>query len=473
MKKFLLTATAIAALSAISTSALAVDLNTGAGLVTFASELIVDNTTVLQGPGAPDPSLDVTHLIVPGVAASANKWFKYTLTNGTFGTAVVGTDLVIAGLTSPPDIVKVLGGNVGDNYVIFQVSPPGNTPVAQNATATLNLGSGAGEVKVGLKASPILLTYEMHETLCSAQGTCVLELNDSKTNTFAAFASGYTFAVTPNMTTAEVATEYKTFVDGITTLRAEIGKFTHKATPNVFTPLGAQVLITDLLAVPTRLFVKTEADWSSLGAFGGGVYISGVANDCASAASPGQNQTAVSPFTIDIGLSTNEFTDRTICYQASGTAPIQAQKFEVSMVTGEKPGVPPLDVPYTFAGEFKRNGTFLKHAFARRTIASQGFSHEIHLANNTTTDANFYVLCYREGQPLMNGITNGVVPANKGAVYNIGSGTKGLGCNTDSLRAIELIFDRPNGSVWGAVVRMNASGDYSYDTMIGSQLGSK
>jgi hypothetical protein len=112
----------------------------------------------------------------------------------------------------------------------------------------------------------------------------------------------------------------------------------------------------------------------------------------------------------------------------------------------------------------------LKHAFARRSINSQGLSHQVNLANNTAVNASFSTICYRSGFAPMAG-NPGTVPAGRGAVYSIGN--PGLGCNVNDLVAIELIFDVPNGSVWGAVTRTTPTGDTSFDTMIGSQLGSR
>jgi opacity protein-like surface antigen len=111
MKKFLLAATTVAALSAMSTSALAVvNLDTGVGLTTYASELITNGTTSLNGA-----VLDVTHVLGFGVSDTQTRYVRYDLTNGVFASSVVPADLGIPGA-----VTVAQGGGAGQNFVIFQ-----------------------------------------------------------------------------------------------------------------------------------------------------------------------------------------------------------------------------------------------------------------------------------------------------------------------------------------------------------------
>jgi hypothetical protein len=325
MKKFLLTATAIAALSAMSTAALAVDLDTGLGGPTYAIELVVGGTTTVTGA-----ALDVTHLVGPGINASALRYFRYELTNAKYTAQVADTDLVIPGVPAP-QIIRVQGGLVGDNYVIFQVTSPATPPgVPAGTTVNYNLGTGTGQVAPDSTGSPIGLTYEMHEELFSAQGNDT-KLLYSKSNSVGSFIVGHEFLVTnQNTTTADVASLYNLFLDGIgappPTALARIGNFTSGVAAGAVRPDGTPVTQpNDLYRGGTKLVVMTDSDWSSLATNdGSSVYLSTAPNACVPSAVVGSNQTAN---TIDLVINAGAFTDRAICYQARGTAPIAVQNF--------------------------------------------------------------------------------------------------------------------------------------------------
>jgi hypothetical protein len=450
MKKFLLAATTVAALTAMSTSALAVvNLDTGVGLTTYASELITNGTTSLNGA-----VLDVAHVLGFGVSNTQTRYVRYTLTNGVFNTAVVPADLGVNGT-----VAVVQGGAIGQNFVIFQFTA--GADLGENEPVAFGLGTGIG-VRITNKASGVSLNYQLYEDAPSAAAGGAGGLLYTKSNTVAGIASGLTFTTVTNTTTAEVADEYKSFNNGITGTLAKIGNLTHQATAGVVRPAdGLQVVITDVVAAGTKVVITTDSNWNPVTAVGN-VYLSTDAN-CGGVAIAATARTAT---TTDIVVDTAESNGLGICYQANGTTPIEAQSFTIFGDIVPAAGTDTSDRGPLALGDFDRNGTVLKAAFAESATAGTGYSSAAHMTNLGASAAPFTVRCLTNvgsvaGNP-------GSIPANTAVRYGVNST---LGCPADgTLRGIELTFAVPEGRVIGSVVRQNVTtGQASFDNMIGSQ----
>lgn len=450
MKKFLLAATTVAALSAMSTAALAnVNLDTGAGLTTYASELITNGTTALNGV-----VLDVDHKLGFGVSDTQTRYVRYTLTNGVFNTAVDAGDLVVPGA-----VAVVQGGAAGQNFVIFQFTAAGNLPEA--APVTFLLGGSVG-VKITNKSSGVSLGYQLYETAADAAAGGAAGLLYSKTNTVAGIASGLTFTTTTNTTTAEVADEYKEFANGIAPTLAKIGNLTHQATAGVVRPAdGLQVVITDLVAAGTKVVIATDSNWNPVTNIAD-VYLSNDAN-CGGVAIAATARTAT---TTDIIVDTAESNGLGICYQANGTTPIEVQSFTITGDVVPAAGTDTSDRGPITLGNFIRNGTVLKAAFAEAAAAGTGFSSAVHMTNLGSSAAPYTVRCLTNAGSVAG--TAGSIPGNTAVRQGV---TSGLGCPADgTLRGIELTFAVPEFRVIGSVVRQNTTtGLAGFDNMIGSK----
>jgi hypothetical protein len=450
MKKFLLAATTVAALSAMSTAALAnVNLDTGVGLTTYASELITNGTTALNGA-----VLDVDHVLGFGVSNTQTRYVRYTLTNGVFATAVDAGDLTVNGT-----VAVVQGGAAGQNFVIFQFTAGGDLPEAD--PVSFALGSGVG-VTITNKAAGVSLKFDLYETAADAAAGGTAGRLHTRTNTVAGIASGLTFTTVVNTTTAEVADEYKSFVDGINPTLAKIGNLTHKAAVGVVRPAdGAQVVITDLVAAGTKVIVTTDSNWNPVTNIAD-VYLSSDA-DCGGVAIAATARTAN---TTEIIVDVAESDGLGICYQANGTTPIEVQAFTITGDVVPAAGTDTSDRGPIALGDFKRNGTILKAAFAEAATAGTGYSSAAHMTNLGASAAPFAVRCLTNAGAVAG--TPGSIPANTAVRYGV---TSTLGCPADgTLRGIELTFAVPEGRVIGSVVRQNTTtGQASFDNMIGSK----
>jgi hypothetical protein len=476
MKKFLLTATAIAALSAMSTSALAVNLDacspTGLNTPTFATELVYNasssSSAVLNAAGG---QLTVSHTLGVGIAAGELRWFRYDLTNGQFGAAVVPGDFTDPGLST---LTILQGGQIGDTFVIIARGPAAvNLTAAQSVSLNLN-----GKVKVTNKANPIGVKVAIYDDASGAvsQQAANRFTASMKGCDLARFASGLDITATPNTTTAQVATEYKTFVDGVGPTLARIGDIKYDTAAGVLNPLsgfGGQVVLPDLVTSASKHVITTTANW--LSAPGAGAVFLSNSSTCAPSALAGTAGTTTSPCTVDLPVGDTPYPAASVCYQANGTVPIEAQSFTINFVAVKQAAanaVPSMNRGPLPLGEFKRNGTILKHSFAGVPAGgpSAGFSHTVVLTNTSSSAAPFTVRCLK---PV--GFDVGVpdtLAAGTARRYGLSvmcAATAAAG----QLRGIELTFAVPNGRVFGAMVRENTTtGESSFDTMIGSQIGS-
>jgi hypothetical protein len=300
----------------------------------------------------------------------------------------------------------------------------------------------------------------------------------------AAFADGLKWSVVKNTTTADVDAvpdPYKQFLDGagptpLTT--AKLGVITHMTDPLLLDPVtNSPVALTTLLGPNTSLVVKTSANWASLAGAApnpGSVYLA-ADNNCALPkiiAGTTQNATEIG---IVIGANA---VNQAVCYDASGTTPIDVQDFDVKLVADElsPPVIGSLDRPYEDLGNFIRNGTILRHAFVQfgsvgNTTPATQPEHHVTLSNRGSRDSKFKINCLNAAGTTSPAYTL-TIGAGKSWTWPVKSGA-GLGCTRTDLRGIELIFDVPNGNIIGSVLRRDSLGNIDYDTMIGSQIGSK
>lgn len=462
MKKFLLSAMTAAALAALSTSASAVvDLNAGTGSVPYANELVVPNTTQVTG-------VTITSKLGFGVSNGQTRFVRYDFTNAKFVAALAPTALAL----TPAALNTVIsqGGGAGGTYVIFQIT----ADAAGNAQSDV-VDFDPGQLTITDKSGSATVKYALYESAAAAADGGVAGRLATASGAIATFPSGLTFAAVTNSTTAEVSTLYKQFNNGVTATIAKIGSVTYAPNQAVYDPAtGAPLLATDMglfTAAGTKLVLK-GADLSAAKPAPDGLYLAAVGNSCSPASGiPGTGVTATSAdFVIDanpVGTSPNPPPNSTqdVCFAATGSTAIAAQDFTIAASVVAKAGTTTTNQAAIPLGNFKRNGTILKAAFADTTSAS-GVTMAVHMTNTSGNDANYTVRCLLPASSVAG--KSGTVPANSARRESMGNG---LGCPADgTLRGIELTFAVPEGAIIGAVVRQNVTtGAASFDSMVGSK----
>jgi hypothetical protein len=167
--------------------------------------------------------------------------------------------------------------------------------------------------------------------------------------------------------------------------------------------------------------------------------------------------------TGDMSFATAVYASADDC---DGTTPIEAQSFTIFGDMVPAAGTDTSDRGPLALGDFDRNGTVLKAAFAESATAGTGYSSAAHMTNLGASAAPFTVRCLTNVGSVAG--TPGSIPANTAVRYGVNST---LGCPADgTLRGIELTFAVPEGRVIGSVVRQNVTtGQASFDNMIGSK----
>ena len=454
MKKFMLKASAAAIAIATAPASMAVvTLDDGVNdTVTYAQELFLLNTTAITGTQA-----DVQSDLGFGVSTGQTRYLRYDLSNGVFDTAAAPADLTIGGAGAAVTVAS--GGNVGDDFIIFQITASGD--LADDVTAEFTLGSGPGIDGLDRNQN-VTVTYELYEDAPSAANQLASGLLATASEAIASFGPGVALSVTTNRTTTASVTD----VDGpyfgfdsttggsdATGDNAAIGRVDFDVTTAV-KPDGTATAMTDFVAAGTKLVVRA----TDLSAF----------NNTFADATPGapfcnnadvadSNLTATS---VDIVTDTNAV-DHDFCVTTSGTSAIAEQDMTVEASVVPAANTDTASIGAIPLGSIDRDGTVLKAPYVAGIAAQATF---INLANMGTLDAPFSTRCLTaSGAPTAG--TGGTVPAGNTLRQDYGS----LGC-APGTRSVELTFAVPTGNVIGSVVRMNRNtGDSAMDGMVGNQ----
>lgn len=445
MKKSLLATTAALIAASYVGSATAAEFDaTPPTFDIFASERIIS--------GALLTGTSIGHNLGFGVSNTQDRYLRYTLINGTFATKVASGDL-----TTNATAAVVQGGNIGDTFVIIQITAGADLPPEEPVSLAIQ------GLTVTNKNNSVLGNVRLYDGPANAQAGGQAGLLYARNGVIVAIQSGLAFTTTQFRTTASVATEYKEFIptaafaptDGFVDAdTALIGKLTHKAAVGVWNESAAQVLMTELVGAGTSLTVT--GDLSQVAS----LYLGGA--DCAAAGLPFVINATKTAATLVV--DTTEYTDEAICADATGD-PIRAETYTVSADIVPAAGADTADRGPLVLGQIVRDGTVLKHAFAETAAAGTGYSAAVHLTNLGPTPAGYTVRCVLNsgsaaGRP-------GIVLANTAVRQSLSGG---MGCDQPNLRGIEVTFAVPEGRVIGAIVRQNTTtGTASFDTMIGSK----
>lgn len=434
----------------------------------YANELVVNNSTTIAG-------LAVVNDLGFGVSGDQTRFIRYDMTNAKFNAAVPCPNVLGCAVQLAPVVANAVvsqGGGINDTFVIFQITaaPAGNQ---QTDDVTFTLPT----VKVSDKSGSAILRYRLYESAADAAAGTTAGLLKEFSGAVANFPTGVIFATTPNTTTADVTTLYKNFktggaTPGVTATLAKIGTVTYQVDTSVNDPADGLALaaadIVQFIAAGSKF--KLEGGDLTAASAVGALFLAANTGTCSvpGVSTPATAKTAT---TAEFVFGATESLARELCFTANGATPIATQTFTVAadLVAGTTvPGGVPADTrdqAAKTAGEFNRDGTVLKAAFAEGSGVS-GVASAVSLTNTSGNPANFTTSCLT-GTGTVAG-NPGTVPAMSGLRFGITSAA-GLGCPT-AVRGIEMTFSVPVGSVIGSVVRQNTTtGQAAFDGMVGNQ----
>lgn len=464
MKKNLLTLAVAAAIGTLASPAFAViDISaapTAAKL--YAKELIIAPGTTTP---ITDDFLDITVPLGFGVSNTQTRYVRFDLINGNWNNNPTNP----VDLTIPADpLANITLSAVTATYVIYQVTAGTNIAPTDLVAFALGTGVVADGVDVIDKTQSVSLKYSLYETGPAALAGDTGGRLSTQTGVIARIGTGIAFTTAQPLDpkTAEVSDLYKSFIvaDGQNAAETlvEIGRVDVGAVPGVSDPSGAAVALSQLVDPGTKLVLTTSKTYASTTA--GGLYLA--FGGCTNA--PVYLATGLTANTVNFVIDENTLPNANVCYQATGTTPIEVQDFTIALDVSPDAGPPVADTtdfPGIAVGSFDRNGTVLRAPFAQTNSSTFNW---VQLTNVSGIAAPFTVTCFNETGTPVAGVTGQSVPANTSATWNMFNLCP---TNAASTRAVEIILAVPRGSVMGSVVRQNKTeGTSGFDGMIGNSI---
>lgn len=450
MKKYVLKATALAIGALVgnaAVAAVAAGVNFDAASPTvlkYAKELSYNSTTPLVNVAG----INVTTKLGFGVSNAQTRYIRIDYANATLNVAhaaVGGTDIEINNHAAADTYAVVQGGQVGDNYVIYQV-----TAAADHAASDI-VDVKTPALRVTSTANNVQVTYSLHETAVSAvAGSSGSAKLYSKSQDIVAFATGLVFTVdTTPTTTASVEASFLKFKSGggyINDTTAKLGSISLGVDPAVNEQDGTAVDIGDLLAATGTKVVLTGDTGIPAGANDtakkNSVFISGDA-DCGSVslASTTVPTATGATFTTD----QNVYATKGICYVVNGTSPISASTYSVRLDVAAAAGATTANIGDKAIGSIVRDGTELQAPFAtiypntgNRAVLTSQHSSDATVTASVITENN--VTCAA-------GTTSYTLKAGKQLFINSSEVCPSL--NTGTRFAMKFIIAAPNNKISG------------------------
>lgn len=436
ISKFTLKASVVAMAAVFSASAFAaIDMVPATDdSLTYASELVAATTT-LSGAG-----IDLAHTLGFGVSNTQTRYVRYDLTNGTFDSAVVAADLVVGAST----VAVAQGGQIGDDYVILQITA--GSDYAASQAVTFALGTGVG-VDVASTASAVSITYSLYETAADAVAAGTTGRLATGSDNIALFASAVDFRITTNISTASVEELFKEFTTtSPAALEAKIGTITKlDAMADVLTPAGLQVVWADLVAAGTKLVVA--------GNFGaaGSITIDN-ADNCATTTLTGALNTGKT--SADVVIDATPLAAKNVCYTVTGLTAVPEQTVTVALDVVAEAGATTADVAAQTLGTIEHDGTTLQSPWFS---TADGYISRFVMTNTGTTAADYSATVITEdGNVCTTGAAaSGTIPAGKQLVVAASDVCTAFSGSTRA--AVEFTIAAPNNNIQGVYNIVNAT----------------
>ena len=469
--KVTLLSLAVAALFATAAQA-ALNLDTGATPATYAKEI----TGTLSVPNT-GSVFDVTAKMGFGVVATQDRFFRFDLTGGTFGATI--TAAMLAAIPGPfGPVTPVNGGQVGDNYVIFQVNGG-----ALGQLATDSFYFAIPSLKFATTAASVNIQYRMFQDLASASGgvSGVPIINDGRllVNKSGALVN---FVSAINTTFQGARTEYIAattnftfFCDGGAGLPGTAGcaattdalaiagtVATYGLTAGVIldatsTPL---VNINQVLAAGTATKLTTSAGAFQLTAGAGAGYTANTANCLAMGT--GGVITPVTGAAITYATSNVALTAPTsLCYKVDGTSSIVDQDISGSFQYVYQVGYAgPASSTPGLVGLFRRDGVELQSPWFTTT---NGYISRFFLTNTGSINISCNVLTWNGAGAVTP--TTPVVTVNAGTQLKVDA-VSVLPAAPSGPYATRFVCAAPSATMQGNYVLTSPSGSVTIGGMI-------
>jgi len=428
-----------------------------------------------------------------GLSANQQKYVRFDLSSGTWGTALTGANMQdgttaanIAGIT------LASGGAATDNYVIYQIT------AANTAT-----GTPLGDVLFFAPptflptstAASVNVTYTLHDTAVSALAgpTSTIARLVTTTGPFVNFASGNKFAFGSPQTEFVAATSsFKNFCGNGTqpgtagcAAGSDVDAIVATVTSYTFDGTVADATGTALAALTTingatSKFTITGSDWSSAVS----AYVDNT-NGCNSGATLASASTATTVATgltatsAAITLGTTALAPPVggyaVCFKANGTSPIAAQSFTGTFnPVAASTTYAPLASSSVATGTFQRDGVELQAPWFTLGGTGSAYISRFFLTNTGSTDSLCTVTFLSETGNTVSVNSTPNAQGNSGAGVTVPAGKQVAVLATDLVTAfsgnaraaVRFSCPSPSANIQGRYIVTHSSGAVDSGTLL-------
>jgi hypothetical protein len=403
---------AVSALFAVGAQAQNVLLSSSNPTVSASTARVYVSETNNNTPIA-TTGFNVNTILGIGTSSNQQRYVKYTLTNATFQSAVLGnsiTNVVINANTVTTNTITptvAFGGAAGTNSVIFQITTPNGANIVDGIQFNI-----IGGVNVTSAPTTATITYEVYEFLSDAQSAPTKVLYGPRTGNIASFASGYRFQNNSTSLPTQVATSLSGFLSfnngasgssAIAANQALLGLLDIVITPNsttTFLPNGTAIgALTDILGASGSQ-VTVTGDFSAAAAANNAITLNSV------------NAVGGTPFnatTVVFNIDATTFgVNKQLRYTTNGTSQIVAVPSYSASLSAAPNGTTfkTTTASISSIGSVTRDGSTYESPWAS---ATPGYLSRYFLTQTSGATVTWSAIVRSPNGPVTGGTTNGTL----------------------------------------------------------------
>jgi hypothetical protein len=380
---------------------------------TYASEIA--NGVALAGP------LQINTVLGIGTSINQDRYIKFTLTNASFNSAVTASTITglfgfNAAVTVAANITPTvsIGGNVGNNVVIFQITTPAGANVSDGIAFTIP----AAGINVTGTSSNATVTYEVYEFLAQATGSVTPTVAPlyARNGVIAAFTPTVVFRNTPAATLpTQVATALSSYLNfnfgavGSAATAANVAvvgnlDLTTVATPG-FIADGVTPATFTLVTAPTGSTVTVGGDLSAANALANVTFGTAAATTLAA-------NSAV------FNVSDIAFLGRAVAYNVNGTTAIPVSSYIASFAGVGDVGYRNYAIGPITTGSITRDGVQFESPWV---TATPGFISRFFLTQTTPGSVPYTVIVRNAAGLVTGGTLTGTLAGGRQTLITLAS----------------------------------------------------
>jgi hypothetical protein len=377
---------------------------------TYASEIA--NGVALTG------ALQINTVLGIGTSINQDRYIKFTLANASFNSAVTASTLAgLAGFNAAVTVAAnitptvSIGGNAGNNVVIFQITTPAGANVSDGISFTIP----ATGINVTGTSSNATVTYEVYEFLAQATGSVTPPVAPlyTRIGTIAAFTPTVAFRNTATIVPTQIATALSSYLNF---------NFPNSSATAANTAVVGNL---DLTTVATPGFIAdgvTPATFTLVtAATGSTVTVGGDFVAAAAAANVTLGTAAATTLTSSsavFGVTNAGFTNRAVSYNVNGTTAVPASSYIANYAGVAATGYRAVAIGPITTGSITRDGVQFESPWV---TATPGFISRFFLTQTTPGSVPYTVIVRNAAGLVTGGTLTGTLVGGRQTLITLAS----------------------------------------------------